>query len=106
MCVCSGWDEGYACEQYYKHFGPGTDYEDARKQRAAGGKTPLKGPWTNVAVKTFLEQYSKGEKPYSNVASKDPDGAVKSIAVVALLSGKPDMLLTVRSVVEVMQVCV
>lgn len=99
-----GWDADYACELYYKKFGPGTNYEDARKQKAEK-KSPVIGPWTNGSVKTFVDQYGKKEKPYSNSSSKDPDGTVRCVAIIALLAGKPDMLPTVRSAVELMQVC-
>ena len=56
-------------------------------------------------MKTFVAQYGKKEKPYSNPGSTDPDGSVRCVAIVALLAGKPELLPTVRSAVELMQVC-
>lgn len=62
------------------------------------------GPWTNGSVRTFVDQYGKKEKPYSNASSVDPDGTTRSIVAIALLAGKPDLLPSVRSLVEMMQV--
>ena len=45
-------------------------------------------------------------KPSADGYSTDPDGVVRSIVVVALLSGKADMLSGVENCVKVTQVCV
>ena len=103
-------------DQLYKHFGPGTEYAAARQQaeeKKFGKQTdftskslsPVQGPWTNHCVKTFLALREAGVKPPTDGYSTDPDGIVKSIAVVALLSGKPEMLDAVEKCVRVAQVC-
>ena len=91
-------------DQLYKHFGPGTEYAAARQQaeeKKFGKQTDftskslsaVQGPWTNHCVKTFLALREAGVKPPTDGYSVDPDGIVKSIAVVALLSGKPETYL-------------
>ena len=103
-------------DQLYKHFGPGTEYAAARQQaeeKKFGKQTDftskslsaVQGPWTNHCVKTFLALREAGVKPPTDGYSMDPDGIVKSIAVVALLSGKPEMLDAVEKCVRVAQVC-
>ena len=44
-------------------------------------------------------------RPSADEYSMDPDGIVRSIVVVALLSGKPEMLSGVEKCVKVTQVC-
>ena len=118
--MTSVWTPGFnpddLADQLYKHFGPGTEYAAARQQaeeKKFGEQTdftskslsPVQGPWTNHCVKTFLDLREAGVKPPTDGYSLDPDGIVKSIAVVALLSGKPEMLDAVEKCVKVAQVC-
>ena len=93
-------------EQFYRHFGPGTEYAVARQQAKQDGSSPVQGPWTNHNLSVFLGLREAGVKPSADGYSTDPDGVVRSIVVVALLSGKAGMLSGVESCVKVTQVCV
>ena len=111
-----GFDPDNLADQLYRHFGPGTEYAAARQQaeeKKFGKQTDftskslsaVQGPWTNHCLKTFLALREAGVKPSTDGYSLDPDGIVKSIAVVALLSGKPkEMLDAVEKCVRVAQV--
>lgn len=112
----SGFDPDNLADQLYKHFGPSTEYATTREQaeeKKFGKQTDftskslsaVQGPWTNHCLKTFLALREAGVKPSTDGYSLDPDGIVKSIAVVALLSGKPkEMLDAVEKCVRVAQV--
>ena len=92
-------------DQFYKHFGPGTEYAIARQQAENNSSSAVQGPWTNHNLSIFLGLREAGVKPSADEYSMDPDGIVRSIPVVALLSGKPEMLGTVEKCVKVTQVC-
>ena len=92
-------------DQFYGHFGPGTEYAAARQQAENNSSLAVQGPWTNHNLSVFLGQQGAGVKPSADGYSMDPDGIVRSIPVVALLSGKPEMLGTVEECVKVTQVC-
>lgn len=87
LAECKGFDEVKQADAIFKTFGPNTIYEEARKQSSH----PIKGPWTNKSVKIFLANREEGDKPEADPGSKDPDGLIKSIAVIALLYGKPEL---------------
>lgn len=96
----AGFDDGKLADAIFKMFGPGTVYEEARKQTSK----PINGPWTNHNIKTFLAKREEGETPAGDTGSKDPDGLCKAIIVIALLSGKPGMLEAVEKCVKTTQV--
>lgn len=82
-----GFDDKKLADAIFKHFGPGTPYENARQQTTK----PLKGPWTNHNIKIFLAKRENGEEPDGDTGSKDPDGLCKAVPIIALLSGKPEV---------------
>lgn len=101
ICLCStGFDADKLADAIFTHFGPGTVYEDARKQTSK----PINGPWTNHNIKIFLANREKGASPAADTSSKDPDGLCKAIVVIGLLSGKPELLDAVEKCVKTTQV--
>ena len=84
----------------FKHFGPGTIFEQARLST----EKPVKGPWTNHNIKIFLANREKGATPAADPSSADPDGLCKAVVVVGLLSGKAELLDTVEKCVKTTQV--
>ena len=99
--TCTGFDADKLADAIFTHFGPGTVYEDARKQTSK----PIKGPWTNHNIKIFLANREKGASPAADPSSSDPDGLCKAIVVIGLLSGKPELLDAVEKCVKTTQVC-
>ena len=103
LILCStGFDADKLADAIFTHFGPGTVYEDARKQTSK----PINGPWTNHNIKIFLANREKGASPAADQSSKDPDGLCKAVVVIGLLSGKPELLDAVEKCVKTTQVCV
>ena len=100
LCPPLGFDAAKQADRLYKHFGPGTPFEATRKQSAS----PKQGCWTNHNLKTFIAKREEGDKEQSDTGSKDPDGLVKAIAVVAMHQGQPDLLDKVEQCVRVTQV--
>ena len=98
----TGFDADKLADAIFTHFGPGTVYEDARKQTSK----PINGPWTNHNIKIFLANREKGASPAADPSGKDPDGLCKAIVVIGLLSGKPELLDAVEKCVKTTQVCV
>ena len=101
ILLCSiGFDADKLADAIFTHFGPGTVYEDARKQTSK----PINGPWTNHNIKIFLANREKGASPAADSSSKDPDGLCKAVVVIGLLSGKPELLDAVEKCVKTTQV--
>ena len=57
------------------------------------------------SLQIFIAKRENGDTPESDPGSADPDGLVKSIGVIAMLSGKSEMLASVERCVKVTQVC-
>ena len=100
FCDLTGFDADKLADAIFAHFGPGTIYEEARKQTSR----PVKGPWTNHNIKIFLANREKGASPAADPSGGDPDGLCKSIVVIGLLSGKPELLDAVEKCVKTTQV--
>lgn len=96
----TGFDAAKQADRLFKHFGPGTSFEATRT--TAG--SPKQGCWTNHNLKTFLAKREEGEEDQTDSGSKDPDGLVKAIGMVAMYHGRPDMLQKVEECVRVTQV--
>ena len=58
----------------------------------------------SASPKTFMAKREEREEEQSDTGSKDPDGLVKAIAVVAMYQGQPEMLDNVEQCVRVTQV--
>ena len=96
----AGFDASKLADALFKHFGPGTVYEKARKEK----DYPINGPYTNHSLKTFIGNREKGKTPEGNEENKDPDGLCKAIAVVGLLSGKKSLIESVTKCTKTLQV--
>ena len=95
-----GFNAAKQADRLFKHFGPGTPFEETRKQKAS----PVQGTWTNHNIKIFLAKREEGEQVQSDSGSKDPDGLVKTISIMAMYHGKPELLAKVEECVTVTQV--
>ena len=83
----SGLDTDKLADDTYKFFGPGTEYEQARRQLSGPGvlqlalmflrHSPVNGPWTNHCLKTFVSNRAAGKTPEADGRTVDPDGLVK-----------------------------
>ena len=95
-----GFDTNLLADALFKHFGPGTIYEDARQQSGS----PVKGPWTNHCLKIMIANRENGQSPEGDPKSQDPDGLCKAIALVCLLGGTGDYSDKVEGCVQTAQV--
>ena len=95
-----GFNRAKQADRLYKHFGPGTPYEATRQQTSS----PKQGCWTNHNLKIFLAKREEGEDEEADSGSKDPDGLVKAIAVVAMYHGREEMERYVEECVRITQV--
>jgi hypothetical protein len=84
--ISIGFDAEKVGDALFKFFGPGTPYEDARKQTGS----PVKGPWTNHCLKDMIANREKGLKPGAESQTKDPDGLCKVIALAGLVKESED----------------
>lgn len=94
-----GFDAAKQADAVYKEFGPGTIYEKVRQQSGQ----PKNGPWTNHSLKIFIANREEGRKPDADTTSQDPDGLCKAVVVIALFSGKGDLLNKVAECVATTQ---
>jgi ADP-ribosylglycohydrolase len=94
-----GFDAAKQADRFYKTFGPGTPFEATRRQAGS----PKQGCWTNHNIKTFVAKREEGEAEQADSGSKDPDGLVKAIAVVAMYHGRPEMEGLVEQCVRITQ---
>ena len=60
--------------------------------------------WWCSSSQIFIAKRENGESPATDPSGSDPDGLVKSIGVIAMLSGKSGLLDTVEKCVKVTQV--
>lgn len=95
----NGFDAAKQADRLYKHFGPGTSFEETRKQK----ESPVKGCWTNHSLKIFMAKREEEEADQTDAGSKDPDGLLKAIAIVAMYHGRPELLAKVEECVRVTQ---
>ena len=100
LSLSPGLDTANQADRLYNHFGPGTPFEATRKQTAS----PKQGCWTNHNLKTFMAKREEKEADQSDTGSKDPDGLVKAIAVLAMYHGRENMMEQVEACVRVTQV--
>jgi len=95
-----GLDTDKLADDTYNFFGPGTEYEQARRQLSGPGvlqlalmflrHSPVNGPWTNHCLKTFVSNRAAGKTPEADGRTVDPDGLVKTvILIIASLKGDP-----------------
>jgi ADP-ribosylglycohydrolase len=95
----NGFDRAKQADRIYQTFGPGTSYEATCRQTGS----PKQGCWTNHNIKTFLAKREEGETDQTDSGSKDPDGLVKVIAVVAMYHGRQEMEGLVEECVRITQ---
>ena len=81
--LMTGFDAGSLQDALYKAFGPGTIYEEARKQ----SDTPKQGPWTNHCLRTLISNREENVSPAEDTNSMDPDGLTKAVVLAGLLGG-------------------
>ncbi|XP_046577996.1 crystallin J1A-like [Haliotis rubra] len=85
----------------FEVFGPGSVYEKAVQEKEKTGAKRLKGPYRNGSVREFLKKYSEGKANTGSDSDDQMDCVIRSIPVVALYAGKPDMLQKVEEVVRI-----
>ncbi|ESO94332.1 hypothetical protein LOTGIDRAFT_232560 [Lottia gigantea] len=86
-------------QETVKMFGPGTEYDNPNR----GTKDPpIEGRWLHKSLIDFLESYKSGsdEKGFDD---KSADCYCRSIPVVVLYAGRPELLTKVREVVSMTQ---
>lgn len=75
-------------------FGPGTEYADAYRRRTEAydpakrydEREPVPGPWQQGSVTVFLEAITQGLAPTGNPDSKETDGLVSALPLIARMS--------------------
>ena len=83
LFLVAGFDAGKLQDALFKTFGPGSIYEDVRKQSA----NPKQGPWTNICLKIMIANREENVSPAGDKNSKDPDGLSKAVVLAGLLGG-------------------
>jgi len=92
-------------KRHITKFGPESDYGALGRHDGAGaGDLPIEGPWRHGSIATFLRNVQTGT-PYPNCGSNDgsSDCFVKTVPVVALYAGRPELLQKVTEVCRLTQ---
>jgi hypothetical protein len=86
-------------------FGPGGDYGAlGRHDGASAGDLPIEGPWRHGSINTFLRNVQKGVCfPQCGSNDGSSDCFVKTVPVVALYAGRPELLQKVTDVCRLTQ---
>ena len=103
----SGFDAADCDKKMFEGFGPGSPYADNSQLTAKYSKNmkdksmyPINGKWQGFNLRRFTNLYSKGkclEDESEEDTNVDPENIIRSVPLVAMYAGDPDMLSTVHN---------
>ncbi|XP_070563743.1 crystallin J1C-like isoform X2 [Ptychodera flava] len=100
----NGLDTKDYAERLYKQFGPGTEYdnpENAKHGTDQDMQLPIKGPWKPQVIKHFEANFIQKKAVTGSEVKRDMHAVCIVPPLVAKYAGDPDLLLKVKSAVEV-----
>lgn len=102
---CQGLSLDHAKEAFMGVYGPrapGSFSYDPSMKQTGHRDLPIRGPWINGTMKTFVKAVVNNEKSTAN-ETDDPDCIVRCVPVVAYYAGHPDMLSKAEDCINLMQ---
>uniref|UniRef100_H3AFR5 Selenoprotein J n=2 Tax=Latimeria chalumnae TaxID=7897 RepID=H3AFR5_LATCH len=108
LAECEGFDAKDLTRRTYNFFGPGSEYDTPinnpdRPKGEPRPQLPIKGPWRQGSLKSFLKNVEAGKKETGCDRDQQIDCITKLAPIVSLYAGKPEMLEKVEEVVRVTQ---